>query len=76
MMEAVFEILREAKSLELIIASYKLLTDLEEVLHDSEPVTWRKMQLGWEYADMMLLRVLMMSLLFCNLDVFGWFKCL
>uniref|UniRef100_A0A7C9ERD3 Negative regulator of systemic acquired resistance SNI1 n=1 Tax=Opuntia streptacantha TaxID=393608 RepID=A0A7C9ERD3_OPUST len=30
MMEAVFEILREAKSLELIIASYKLLTDLEE----------------------------------------------
>lgn len=30
MMEAVFEILREAKFLELIIASYKLLTDLEK----------------------------------------------
>ncbi|KAJ8425674.1 hypothetical protein Cgig2_033676 [Carnegiea gigantea] len=64
MMEAVFEILREAKSLELIIASYKLLTDLEKVLHHSVPIARNKMQLAWEDADVMLFGVFVMPLLF------------
>ena len=31
MMEAIFEIVRDAKSLELILASYRLLSELEKV---------------------------------------------
>ena len=35
MMEAIFEIMREAKSLELIVSSYELLCELEKVLSSS-----------------------------------------